>query len=91
MIPDGSHLLTDTYTWEETAFGDGTIPLRWVDLATGDEQVIVRINTQQPVKTGAACRSASRLGPYVALRTFNGFVGGTRRVFIADMQELVAK
>ncbi len=90
--PDGRHLLTDTYTWEEkTSFGDGTIPLRWVDLATGEEQTLVRVNTKQP------CRVASlRVDPHPAWdRTwryvaFNAFVDGTRRVYLADMRNLIA-
>ncbi len=88
--PNGQYLLTDTYTWEKTAFGDGTIPLRWADLETGKEQVIVRINTQQPCKD-----SVMRVDPHPAWDrrwryvTFNAFVGGTRRVFVADMKELI--
>ncbi len=88
--PDGRHLLTDTYTFEDTAFGDGTIPLRWVDLVTGEEQTLVRVNTQQP------CRVSSlRVDPHPAWDrswryvVFNAFVGGTRRVFLADMSSLV--
>ncbi|WP_446009134.1 TolB family protein [Candidatus Electrothrix sp.] len=40
---DGRHLMTDTYTWGATSFGDGTIPLRWIDLENGEEEVIVRM------------------------------------------------
>jgi hypothetical protein len=89
--PDGQHLLTDTYTWEETAFGDGTIPLRWVDLKTGDEEVIVRINTRQPCED-----PVMRVDPHPAWDqtwryvTFNAFVDGTRRVFVADMQRMLS-
>ena len=87
VTPDGCHILTDTYTWEPTAFGDGTIPLRWIDLATGEEQTLVRVNTKQPFED-----SVLRIDPHPAWDrtwryvTFNGYVGGTRRVFIADMQ-----
>ncbi|HOK04217.1 MAG TPA: hypothetical protein PLN24_03070, partial [Victivallales bacterium] len=90
--PDGRHLLTDTYTFEKTAFGDGTIPLRWINLSNGKEEVIVRINTNQPCKDGVM-----RVDPHPAWDrtwryiTFNAFVGGTRRVFIADMKELLIK
>jgi hypothetical protein len=89
--PDGLHLLTDTYTFEPTAFGDGTIPLRWVDLHTGAEEVLVRLNTQQP-----AADSVMRVDPHPAWdRTwryvaFNGHVGGTRRVFVADLQGVLS-
>jgi hypothetical protein len=90
VYPDGQHLLTDTYTWEETAFGDGTIPLRWVDLKTGDEEVIVRINTRQPCEDPVMRVDShpawDRTWRYV---TFNAFVDGTRRVFVADMQGVI--
>lgn len=87
--PGGKHILTDTYTREGTAFGDGTVPLRWVDLETGDEEVIVRINTEQPCED-----SVMRVDPHPSWDrtwryvTFNGFVGGTRRVFVVDMKDL---
>ena len=88
--PDKGHLLTDTYFWEKTSFGDGTVPLRWVDLKSGREEVLVRINTQPP------CEDAvMRVDPHPAWDrswryvTFNAFVNGTRRVFVADMKELI--
>lgn len=88
--PDGVHLLTDTYTFEGSAFGDGTIPLRWVHLPRGTEQTIVRIRTQTPHED-----SVLRVDPHPAWDrswryvAFNAFVGGTRRVYIADMKELI--
>lgn len=90
VYPGAKHLLTDTYTREKTAFGDGTIPLRWVDLTTGEEQVLVRINTAQP-----CADSVMRVDPHPAWDrswryvTFNAFVDGTRKVFVADMAGLV--
>jgi hypothetical protein len=86
VVPDGRHLLTDTYTQEKTAYGDGTIPLRWVDLQTGQEESLVRINTAQPCEDGVL-----RVDPHPAWDrswryvTFNAFIDGTRRVFVADM------
>lgn len=89
--PNGTHLLTDTYTHEPTAFGDGTGPIRWVDLATGEEQVIVRMNTAQPsddpVMRVDPHPAWDRTSRYVAI---NGFVDGTRRVFVIDMQALLS-
>ena len=88
--PNGTHLITDTYTSESVAFGDGTIPLRWVDLKTGTEEAIVRINTKPIARDGVV-----RVDPHPAWdRTwryvvFNGFVNGTRNVYIADMQKLL--
>jgi hypothetical protein len=46
VVPDGRHILTDAYTYNAMAFGDGTVPLRWVDVATGTEQHVVRIRTK---------------------------------------------
>ncbi len=88
--PDGIHLLTDTYTWEKTSFGDGTVPLRWINLQTGREKIAVRINTAQNCGD-----STLRVDPHPAWDhswryvTFNAFTGGTRRVFIADMKGLL--
>lgn len=85
--PDRRHLLTDTYLSESLAYGDGTVPLRWVDLETGREEVIARINVKQSTNNRVL-----RVDPHPAWDrswryiVFNGFVGGTRRVFIADMQ-----
>ena len=54
--------------------------------STGREEALVRIPVRQPCPD-ATMRSDphpawDRTGRYV---TFNGFVGGTRRVFIADL------
>jgi hypothetical protein len=89
--PDDSHMLTDTYTTEKASFGDGTIPLRWIDLKSGREEVLVRINTQQPTKD-----AVMRVDPHPAWDrtwryvTFNAFFDGTRRVFVADLAERIA-
>lgn len=89
--PDGRHLLTDTYTWERHAFGDGTVPLRWVDLRTGSDRPLLRIPTAQPCPDGVM-----RVDPHPAWdRTwryvaFNGFIDGTRRVLVADLQGVMS-
>jgi hypothetical protein len=88
---DNRHLITDTYTRESTAFGDGTIPLRWIDLETGEDRVLVRINTAQPHED-----SVLRVDPHPAWDptwryvAFNGFVEGTRRVYVADLAGLLS-
>lgn len=90
--PNGRHLLTDTYTAEGTAYGDGTIPLRWVDLQTGSVRNIVRINTKQTLSDA----TVMRIDPHPAWDstwryiTFNAFAGATRRVFVADIKSLLA-
>lgn len=88
---NGTDLITDTYTHEKgTSFGDGTIPLRWVNLLTGDVQNLVRINTATPYN-----ESVLRVDPHPAWDrswqyvVFNGFVDGTRRIFLADMRTLL--
>jgi hypothetical protein len=89
--PNGTHLITDTYTYEKgTSYGDGTIPLRWVDLRNGEVIDIVRIKTETPAK-----ESVLRVDPHPAWDRswryviFNGFVDGTRRVFVADLASLL--
>ncbi|MCC5839479.1 MAG: hypothetical protein JJT96_05075 [Opitutales bacterium] len=87
---NGTHILTDTYTDEPMAFGDGTIPLRWIDLESGRETVLVRLNTRQncadPILRVDPHPAWDRSWRYV---TFNGFIGGTRRVFVADLKDWV--
>jgi hypothetical protein len=84
--PDGRHILTDAYLMEKLSFGDGTAPLRWVDMAAGTEKLLARI----PLDAGNP-RGPLRLDPHPAWDrswrwvTFNAFVGGTRRVFVMDM------
>lgn len=89
---DNRHVLTDTYTHEPTAFGDGTIPLRWIDLHTASEQTLVRVNTKTPCPL-----QVMRVDPHPAwdatwkFAAFNAFVDGTRRVYIADLSSLIAE
>ncbi len=91
--PDGRHILTDTYAAEPTAFGDGTVPIRWIDMDTGDETVLARIGA----RTDPQPHGALRVDPHPAWdRTwqriaFNGVIPGdnTRRVFVADMRDWI--
>ena len=93
MHPDGRHILTDTYAHEPVAFGDGTVPIRLIDLETETEETLIRINVKNP---GMNVASALRVDPHPAWApdnrhvALNGFVDGTRRVFIADMGEVVS-
>jgi hypothetical protein len=93
MHPDGRHILTDTYAHEPVAFGDGTVPIRLIDLEKQTEETLIRINVKNP---GMDVASALRVDPHPAWApdnrhvALNGFVNGTRRVFIADMGEVVA-
>ncbi len=52
VYPGGRYIITDAYLHESTAFGDGTAPVRWVDLKEGKELVIIRLNVKQPAADG---------------------------------------
>ncbi|WP_135556406.1 TolB-like translocation protein [Paenibacillus cymbidii] len=86
--PDGRHVLTDSYENEPVTLRDGTVPLRLIDLKTGTERTLVRINVANP---GTGVAIALRVDPHPAWApdyrhvVFNGYVNGTRRVFIADL------
>jgi len=90
LHPDGRHILTDCYLGEPMTAGDGTVPLRWIDLETGSERHIVRVKTAQFSPYGAL-----RIDPHPAWDrtwryfTFNAAPDGTRRVFVADAQALI--
>lgn len=90
--PNGRHILTDSYMHEKVSFGDGTVPLRWIDLEEKTEQTLVRINVDNP---GFQVSKALRVDPHPAWAAdnrhivFNGFVQGTRRVFVADLQSVL--
>lgn len=89
--PNGRHILTDSYPWEPVSFGDGTVPIRLIDRISGKEATLVRIKTQ--TEQQVSC-SALRVDAHPAwdfnhrMIAFNGFAGGTRRVYVADLREL---
>ncbi len=93
LHPDGQHLLTDAYVDEPLAFGDGTAPIRLVNVATGAESQLARIRIQ-PLAEKAT--GALRVDPHPAWdRTctriaFNACPDGRRQVFVADLRELLA-
>jgi hypothetical protein len=93
LHPDGRHMLTDAYPDEPLAAGDGTSPIRWIDLETGEERELVRIEAT-PRFTGPLNQFRLDLHPawdpsYRRI-AFNGCPDGTRRVYVADLSELVA-
>jgi hypothetical protein len=89
---DGRHVLTDAYPHEPVAYGDGTTPIRWVDLADSSETAIVRIGTRSPHE---AATSALRVDPHPAWDrdfrriAFNACPEGRRMVYVADLSGLV--
>lgn len=91
--PDGKHILTDTYQREYVDVDDGTIPIRWIDIAKGTEEQLIRICSRPPY---SGPLYAMRVDPHPAWdRTYTRFAinacpKGTRQVFIADMAERLA-
>lgn len=93
LHPDGRHLLTDAYVDEPLAFGDGTAPIRLVNLDSGVETTLARIRIQ-PLAEKAT--GALRVDPHPAWDrgytriAFNACPDGRRRVFVADLREILA-
>ncbi len=85
-------LVTDTYCFEPLAFGDGTTPIRLIDLSNNREQCLCRICTATPWKDDAP---PLRVDPHPVWNRdfksviFNGFADGTRKVYIADMSSIL--
>ena len=93
LHPDGRHVLTDAYVDEPLAFGDGTAPLRLVNIETGHETQLARIRIQ-PLAEKAT--GALRVDPHPAWDrsytriAFNACPDGRRRVFVADLSAALA-
>jgi len=93
LHPDGHHVLTDAYPQEQVAFGDGTVPIRWLDLRSGEESTLVRIHTRSQHERREI---ALRVDPHPAWDrsytriAFNACPNGRRQVFVADLGDLVA-
>ncbi len=84
---DGRYLITDAYVAEQHFNVNGTVPIRLIDLQTEKETVLTRVYTDsldQPVIGDL------RVDPHPAWDTefkriiFNGFDGGTRRVYVLE-------
>jgi len=93
MHPNGRHILSDAYTTESVAFGDGTAPIRLIDLVTSTDTSLVRIRTE-PLAERA--RGALRVDPHPAWDrsysciAFNACPEGRRQVFVADLRDALA-
>jgi hypothetical protein len=87
LHPDGRHLLTDAYPHEAVSPGDGTAPLRWIDLQTGQETRWLYANCSPPF---VGPRRELRVDPHPAWdRTsrrvaLNAWDGNTRRVLVVS-------
>ena len=92
LHPDGRHVLTDVYLHESLAFGDGTTPIRWMDLQTHTVKDIIRINNDPPFP---GPKRELRIDPHPAWDqsftriAFNGCEEGVRRVYVADLTALL--
>ena len=92
LHPDNRHILTDAYTREYAEYGDGTTPLRWIDIESGEETTLVRIRTEPLYEGPMDCL---RVDPHPAWDrlhrriVFNACPGGKRRVFLADLASLL--
>jgi hypothetical protein len=94
MYPDGYHILTDAYNHGPLAFGDGTTPIRWIDLNKDEEVSLVRIRTH-PNYEGP--RRELRVDPHPAWDkdfhriAFNACPDGGRAVFVAELQDCITE
>lgn len=92
MHPNGRHVITDAYPNEAVAYGDGTSPIRLIDLDTARVDTLVRINTVPPYR---GPRNEMRVDPHPAWDrqfrriAFNGCTDGTRRVYMADLTRVL--
>ncbi|MBT3290025.1 MAG: hypothetical protein HN380_21965 [Victivallales bacterium] len=90
--PSEAFLVTDTYVFESFAFGDGTTPLRLVELPSGQESLLARIRSETPVQKEHV---SMRLDPHPAWDRswryilFNACPDDTRRVYLADMASVI--
>jgi hypothetical protein len=87
----GKFIVTDAYLGEPQAFGDGTVPIRLIDIRDGSEQNLIRVHTM-PEYSGP--KSELRVDPHPVWTrdhryiVFNACPSGTRKVFIADLSEV---
>jgi len=92
LHPDARHMVTDVYAHEALAFGDGTTPIRWIDLKQNEEKELLRIRTR-PDFSGP--KKELRVDPHPAWDrnfthiTFNACPSGKRQVFISDLRNLL--
>ncbi len=84
------YFITDAYPDEPVAAGDGTSPIRLLNIARGTEQTVAKIFVSM---TAGEFRvdphpAWDRSGSQIA---FNGYEGGTRAVFVADLRALLTQ
>jgi hypothetical protein len=93
LHPNGRHVLTDAYPHEAVAFGDGTVPIRLVDINAREEKTLVRTQVVPPF---SGPRREMRVDPHPAWDysfrriAFNACPDRTRRVYVADLSSEVS-
>jgi len=88
---NGRYIVTDAYPNEDISFGDGSVPIRLIDTKLQTETCIARIYVSDI--GGGEFRTDPHpawddSGKYI---TFNGYVGNTRQVYVADVSKLIEK
>ena len=92
LHPNGRYILTDSYPTEPVAFGDGTTPIRLIDLETGEDKTLIRIRTVPPF---SGPNNELRVDPHPAWDysfhgiAFNACPDGVRRVYVADLSKML--
>ena len=92
LHPNEKTIVTDAYPHEPVAFGDGSTPVRLVDLSEGTERTLVRIQVTPDCR---GPKGELRVDPHPAWDrefrriAFNGCPDGTRRVYVSDLSEFV--
>lgn len=87
VSPSGRWLLTDAYPWEDVSPGDGTVPLRIIDIASETEHVVARVSAS-PVFMGPS--RELRCDPHPAWESggsrfaFNACSRARRHVYVAE-------
>jgi Tol biopolymer transport system component len=92
LHPDKKTIITDTYLFEDVSYGDGTVPIRYINLKKGESKNIIRIRTKPDYNTS---NNELQVDPHPAWDSsyryiiFNACPDGKRKVFIADMKEVM--
>ena len=90
LHPNGRQVVTDAYLGERIAYGDGTVPIRLIDLETAEDRILVRVRTELGYM---GTRNQLRVDPHPAWGrafrriAFNACPDGTRRVYVADLSQ----
>ena len=92
LHPDGRFIVSDAYLYEPMSFSDGSVPIRWIDTEEGTEKNLIRIPAG-PAYSGPNLEL--RVDPHPAWDrdyrriVFNGVEDGRRRVYLADLSNLL--